>query len=327
MKKPFVSIIIPVKKINDYLRGETIPAVLSQSFRHFEIIVLPDDKTREKFAKTKIVPTFPKIGPADKRDMGAKIAKGEILAFLDDDSYPEKNWLENAVKIFQESEKITGVCGPTITPPQDNFRQKVAGYVWSTVLGSQGAGTYRYKVSPRREVDDFPTANLLVRKKDFWQAGGFNTHFWSGEDTKLCLYLTKRLGRKIIYHPKVLVFHHRREVFGPHLEQISRYALHRGHFARILPETSLRLGYLAPSIFALGLLFGPILAFFIKPLRDIYLFFFFAYFFAILLTTLQVYLKEKDQRMAVMVGPAIFLTHFLYGIIFIVGFLAQELGQ
>lgn len=327
LKKVLVSIIIPVKEITDYLREETIPAILKQTHQNFEIIILPDKKSKEKFKKTRVIPSWPKTGPADKRDLGAEKAKGEILAFIDDDSYPDKNWLKKALKIFNQKSEIAAVCGPMVTPPQDDFRQKVAGYVWSTVLGSKGAGTYRYTISPRRKVDDFPTANLLVKKSDFWQAGGFNTHFWSGEDTKLCLYLTRKLGKKIIYDPKVLIHHHRREIFGPHLEQISRYALHRGHFARIMPQTSLRPGYLAPSIFALGLLVGPILAIIFPILRFFYFLSISLYFLAILITTLQVYLKEKDKRMALMVGPAIFLTHFVYGIIFIVGFLAPHLGQ
>lgn len=324
---PLVSIIIPVREISDYLRQETIPALLKQSYQNLEIIILPDKKTKEKLARTRIISTWPKTGPADKRDLGAKKARGEILAFIDDDSYPSKNWLKQAVKVFKESKEIAGVCGPMITPPKDNFRQKTAGYVWSSPFGSEGAGTYRYAAKPRRQVDDFPTANLLIKRKYFFQAGGFDTHFWSGEDTKLCLYLTKKLKKKIIYHPRVLVYHHRREVFGPHLEQISRYALHRGHFARILPQTSLRLGYLAPSLFALGVLAAPILAIFFACLRPFYLTAVGAYALGLVWTTLIVYWRERDINMALMIGPAIFLTHFVYGIVFIVGFFAPYLSQ
>ncbi|HUS52346.1 MAG TPA: glycosyltransferase, partial [Candidatus Bathyarchaeia archaeon] len=191
MKKLLVSVIIPVKQMNDYLRRETLPAILQQKYRHFEVIILPDKITKENFAKTKMVPSWPKTGPADKRDLGAKKAKGEILAFLDDDSYPDKNWLQKAVSIFKERNEIVGVCGPNLTPPDDSLRQKASGYVWSTWLGSGGAGNYRCAVSPRREVDDYPTVNFLVKKKDFWAVGGFDSHFWPGEDTKLCLDLTK----------------------------------------------------------------------------------------------------------------------------------------
>jgi len=324
---PKVSIVIPVKKINDYLRQETIPTILKQTYKNFEIIILPDKKTKEKFPQTRIIPTYPKTGPADKRDMGAKKAKGEILAFLDDDSYPDRNWLKNAIKIFKESNKIASVCGPTLTPPHNNLRQKTSGYVWSTWLGSGGAGTYRCAVSPRQEVDDYPTVNFLIRKKDFWAVGGFDSHFWPGEDTKLCLDLTKKLKKKIIYDPKVLVYHHRREVFGPHLKQISRYAIHRGHFAKILPETSLRIGYLVPTFFVLGLFFGFFLSFVHLIFKIIYFSAIGAYLVLLLVTTIQVYLKEKNFKLAILVIPSIITTHIVYGVLFIKGFFLPRLKR
>jgi cellulose synthase/poly-beta-1,6-N-acetylglucosamine synthase-like glycosyltransferase len=335
---PYISIIIPVKEINDYLRKETIPAILGQSFQNFEIIILPDKPTKEKFPKTKIVPSWPKLGPADKRDLGAKKARGEILSFLDDDSYPDKDWLENAVKIFTTKSLspfyIAAVCGPALTPHHDNIRQKASGYVWSTFFGSGGAGSYRCDVKPRREVDDFPTVNFLVRKTDFWQVGGFSSKFWPGEDTKLCHDLVYKLGKKIIYDPRVLVYHHRREVFGPHLRQISRYALHRGHFARILPKTSLRIGYLAPTLFVLGLASGLILILVLKIFRlwslvkisgFVYFLVIFLYLVGLIFTSWEVYRQEKNWKLALLVIPAIFITHVVYGVLFIKGFLTPQL--
>lgn len=324
---PKVSIIIPTKKINDYLRKETIPAILKQKHENFEIILLPDKKTKEKFPKTRIIPTYPKTGPADKRDIGAQKAKGSILAFLDDDSYPEKNWLKEAVKIFGESKDIAGVGGPSLTPPKNNLRQKASGYVWSTWLGSRGAGTYRCAIDPRQEVDDFPTVNLFVKKRDFQKVGGFDSHFWPGEDTKLCLDLTKKLKKKIIYDPKAIVYHHRREVFKPHLKQISRYAIHRGHFARILPETSFRIGYFIPTLFALGLIFGFFLSLIHPLFKLIYLASLSIYLLALLITALQVYFKEKNLSLAFLVIPSIFITHFVYGILFIKGFFTPKLKK
>jgi len=322
-----VSIIIPTKKINDSLRQETLPAILNQSYKNFEIILLPDKKTKEKFPQTKIIATYPRTGPADKRDLGVKKAKGEILAFLDDDSYPAKNWLKQAVKIFQESQIIVGVAGPALTPPTNNLRQKASGYVWSTWLGSGGAGNYRCALAPRREVDDYPTVNLLVRKKDFLSVGGFDSHFWPGEDTKLCLDLTKKLKKKIVYHPGVVVYHHRREVFGPHLKQISRYAIHRGHFARVLPETSFRLGYLLPSLFVLGLILGFFLSLAHPVFQLIYLGALGTYLAVLLFTATQVYCQEKNLSLALLIIPSIFITHLVYGTLFIKGFFSTELKR
>ena len=323
--KTLVSIIIPVKEINDYLREETIPAILKQTYQNFEIIILPNKKSGEKFSKTKIVSTWPKIGPANKRDIGAREARGDVLAFLDDDSYPDKNWLKKAISIFNH--QIAAVCGPSLTPASDNIYQKISGYVWSTWLGSGGAGTYRCAVGSRREVDDYPTVNFLVKKKDFMMAGGFDSHFWPGEDTKLCCDLVYKLGKKIIYDPEILVYHHRREIFIPHLEQISRYAIHRGHFARILPKTSLRLGYLMPTLFVLGLVTGFFLSLINPFMKIIYLTALGMYLSALFLTCFQIFLKERSFKIALLTIPSIFMTHLVYGILFIKGFLTRELKR
>jgi len=336
VKRVFVSIVIPIIKINDFLRKETIPALLKQTYQNFEIIIITDKTSKEKFPKTIIIPSWPKTGPADKRDMGVQKAKGEVIAFLDDDSYPDEDWLKKALGIFEKDKKITGVAGPNITPPQNSLRQKASGYVWATWLGSGGAGTYRCAVSPRQEVDDFPTVNLLVRKKDFLAVGGFDSHFWPGEDTVFCHNLVYKLGKKIIYDPAVLVYHHRRSVFKPHLQQIGRYALHRGHFARILPQTSLRLGYLIPSLFVLWLFGGPVLIFLLEvfqlcalslPLLFLYLLTIGVYLVLLLITGLQIYLKERNWRLAFLSMASIFITHVVYGVLFIKGFFSQKLAR
>jgi cellulose synthase/poly-beta-1,6-N-acetylglucosamine synthase-like glycosyltransferase len=328
------SVIIPFRKSNRLLR-ENITYISNSSYKNFEIILLPDKKETISFPKVRIIPTG-NVGPAEKRDIGAKQARGEILALLDDDSYPDKNWLKNSLSIFKEDKQIAGVCGPTLTPSSDNVAQKASGYVWLSWLGSGGAGTYRSTISPRRFVDDYPSVNFLVRKKDFLAVGGFNSHFWPGEDTKLCYDLIYKYNKKIIYDPKIIVYHHRREVFGPHLRQISRYAIHRGHFARIFPETSFRLGYLAPTIFVTGLLGGPILIFILElfqrcsfsiPLLLLYLASVSIYLLLLLLTAVQIHLKEKNLRLTLLVVPSIFLTHLIYGILFVKGFLSPRLER
>lgn len=328
MKKPLISVIIPVKEINDYLRTETVPALLKQTFKDFEIIILPDKKSNETFAKTKIYPSWPKTGPADKRDIGARLAKGEFLAFLDDDSYPESHWLENALNIFEkESDKklIAVVCGPSLTPANDNILRKASGYVWSSWLGSGGAGTYRCDIERQREVDDFPSVNFIVKKKDFEKLGGFDSKFWPGEDTKLCHDIVYKLGKKIIYSPKILVYHHRREIFGKHLMQISRYAIHRGHFARILPQTSFRLGYFMPTFFVIGLVSGFFLSFVNPIFKLIYLSVLVVYVLALFQASYRVFIKEKSIVISLLVIPAIFVTHLYYGILFIRGYFTPKL--
>lgn len=320
MRKIKFSVIIPVRTITSYVK-ETVGYLREQTEKSFEIIVVTD--RREKLTNVRVLASGEPT-PALKRNLGVKKARGKILAFLDDDSYPANDWLKNALLIFKENPNTAAVCGPTLTPPADNIYQRASGLVWATWLGSGGAGVYRNKIMPRREVDDFPSVNLLVKKEDFDLIGGFDINHWPGEDTKLCLDLIK-LGKKIIYNPSVLVYHHRRAVFLPHLKQISRYALRRGHFARIFPQTSLKIGYLFPSLFAYGLIFGLFLIFIIPSIRFPFYLLFAIYYLLLLITGFKVLAEEKDLHLAVLVMISIFLTHLIYGFLFPVGYLQKKL--
>lgn len=314
-----VSVIIPVRTITDYVR-ETVEFLNKQTEEDFEILIVTDKKEFLKGAK--VIPSGEPT-PAYKRNLGAEVARGEILAFLDDDSYPSSNWLKNSLEIFKNKE-VTGVCGPTLTPPSDNIYQKASGWVWISWLGSGGAGVYRNRVMSRREVDDFPSVNLLIRKKDFRKVGGFDINHWPGEDTKLCLDLVKS-GKKIIYDPEVLVYHHRRAVFLPHLKQISRYALRRGYFAKVFPETSFRLGYFIPSLFAYGLLLGCTFVLFLPFLRFPFYLLFAVYYLLLLISMAEVLVKERNLALAILTMEAIFMTHITYGLLFPFGFFQSNL--
>jgi len=309
------SVIIPVRTITAFVK-ETVFFLKKQTEKDLEIIIVTDNK--EKLEGVKIIPSG-RPTPAFKRNLGAKKARGGILAFLDDDSYPDKDWLKNGLEIFKEDQGYVGVCGPTLTPPGDNIFQKASGFVWASKIGSGGAGVYRNKIMPSREVDDFPSVNLLVRKKNFEAVGGFDINHWPGEDTKLCLDLTKT-GGKIIYDPSVLVYHHRRAVYGPHLKQISRYALRRGYFARVFPQTSFRLGYLIPSFFTYGLLAGLLLVLLFPSLEPLYVTLLVVYLTMLILSGLDSVIVGKNLLFLILVPSAIFVTHLTYGFLFPFGY-------
>lgn len=327
--KPEFSIIIPVRTITPYLR-QTLDILQSQIFRRFEIIVITDKP--ENYKGVKIVASK-EPGPAYKRNLAAKIAKGRYLAFLDDDSYPSEEWLNNAKSVFEQNNTISGACGPTLTPPEDNVYQKASGWVSALWLGSGGAGVYRNRIMGRRIVDDYPSVNLIIKKQIFQAVGGFDPDHWPGEDTKLCLDIT-RSGGKILYDPSIVVFHHRRAIFLPHLKQISRYAMRRGFFAKKFPQTSFRLGYFIPTLFTVWLLFVPLIAVFIKVLFKfdinylwrLYEFSLFLYIGLLMASGIEVFIKEKNIFLASLVMLSIISTHLYYGILFPVGYFQKDMG-
>ncbi len=266
-----------------------------------------------------VIPTGP-VKPADKRDIALKHAKGEILAFLDDDAYPIKDWLKNALLNFEDKD-VAAVGGPAVTPLDDNLLQKASGNIYASFLVS---GNFRYRYIPqgRREVDDFPSCNFLVRKSVMEELGGFDTKFWPGEDTKLCLDITKKLKAKIIYDPRVLVYHHRRKVFFPHLKQIASYAFHRGYFVKKYPETSLKLSYFIPTLFLLFLIGGFILSFFCAFFKGLYLGILGLYLVLAFVTSV-----SAPFIIIPLVFVGIILTHLSYGLYFVKGLFASRMPE
>lgn len=322
-KNPFVSIIIPVLEINDYIR-ESIPFILNLDYGNFEILILPNEDKGERFEKTKIIPTH-LSDPAIKRDVGGKKAKGEILAFLDDDAYPFKNWLKKATRHFQD-EKVAAVGGPGITPKNESFSKKLSGAVFESFLGGGKARERYLKVGKIKKVDDWPTVNFLIRKALFQKVGGFDTKFWPGEDTKLGIDIIN-LNKKIIYDPNVLVYHHRRDLLYPHLKQVYSYGVHRGYFVKKFPQTSLRPFYFFPSLFLLYLIFIPLFSI-LYPLSSI-LYFIPLYLYGLLLIFdgILASLRYKSFWLGFLLMPLIFITHLTYGIGFIRGLSTKELKK
>lgn len=309
------SFIIPVKEINDYVR-DNISRILLFEKNDFEIIVYPDETTDEVWGKTRQIATGPG-GPAMKRNLSIRDAKGEILVFIDDDAYPKENFIEVLAKDFDD-ENIAAVGGPAITPRESKFWQRVSG---ATFLSSLSGGfPERYRPMGKKTfVADWPSVNLSIRKKIFSDLGGFAGDYWPGEDTKLGLDLLTKKNARILYDPDLIVYHHRREGLVKHVRQISGYGLHRGFFAKKYPKTSLNWKYFLPSLFVFFIVFGAIFSYFFRTFIFFYAFGWSVYFVAMLNAFYDIYTHEKNILVTLAASYYIFLTHIFYGLRFLQG--------
>lgn len=319
MKNPLVSVIIPVREINDYLRQENLPALARQTYKNFEVIILPNKKTNQdkklliKYPWLKIIPSGKITRPARKRDLGVKNAQGTIIAFIDDDAYPSFHWLKKAVDIFAEK-KVAAICGPGLLPQKTNTWEKIFDETLKTPFGS-GGYQYRFVKKKPRYVDDYPSMNFLIKKKLFEKLGGFNNEYWPGEDSKLCEDIVYKEKEKIFYHPEVAVFHHRRNNLIGFLKQYSSYGFHRGAFFAQGDKNSHRLVYLVPTAFLLYLLF-------LIELRGIIFFLpLFLYFLLQWILFLKTLLDTKNLFISIATPFIIMAMHLTYGIMFIKGFI------
>lgn len=310
------SFIIPVKEINDYIR-EAVPIILAINRDDYEIIIYPNEITEEIWPKTRQIATG-HCGPAGKRTMAIQDALGEVLIFIDDDAYPEKNFLEILDRDFLD-ENVLAVGGPALTPNDNSFWQKVSGAVFLSVLSGGCPARYR-PVGVKSKIEDWPSVNFSIRKEIFKELGGFDCEFWPGEDTKLCLDLIKKYPESIIYDPELIAYHHRREELYHHLKQVAGYGLHRGYFAKKYPETSFKLLYFMPSFLLLFIVVGFFWSHYNQTILQLYLLGWIVYGLALIKAFYDIHKQEKNLLIIINAIYTIFLTHIVYGFNFIRGF-------
>ncbi len=141
---PKVSIIIPLyvasrRFFSDFEKFKNI------QYSNFEILVVSDKKVKIPVPKVKVILTSRrKTGPAQKRDLALKYARGEICAFIDDDAYPDYDWLKNAIKDFRNP-KIAAVGGPGVTPKEDGYSEQLTGLVYESIFCG---GFFRHRFMP-----------------------------------------------------------------------------------------------------------------------------------------------------------------------------------
>lgn len=319
---PKISVIVPLKRINAYLR-ESLEHLRSQTYPNFDVYVITDDV--ESFDTPGLDVKWLSSGPVPpniKRMMAAQASDAEILALLDDDAYPVPEWLAAAVGHFND-DRVVGVGGPGITPPHDPPLQQASGAVYVSPLVS-ARYTYRYLPGRARDVDDYPSCNLIVRRKPFLQHVPECLRYWPGEDTKLCLLLTQNNGNRIVYEPRAAVYHHRRTLFWGHFRQVWNYAVHRGFFAKRYPETSLRPAYFVPSLFLLG----NVLAILLLPLAQARtLVLAAAAFYVCVVVCSAFWTRRSHSANPIIVSLGIYLTHLTYGLGFVLGLIRPELDH
>ena len=243
---PRVSVIVPVHRPTQAF-WRCVREVLALTSEGHELVVVSDQTIDDLPQRVTAVVTGSSTdtSPAEKRDAAQAVARGEILAFLDDDAFPARDWLERALDRFQDP-AVAAVGGPGLTPAGSPFRERAGGAFYESFFGSGSLRARFRPVGSLRPVDDWPAFNFFVRREALEAVGGWQSTFYGGEDTKVCLALCDA-GFRIMYDPEVVVYHQRRPIFAAHLRQVGNVGRHRGYFVRAFPATSVRLVYFAPS--------------------------------------------------------------------------------
>jgi len=317
------SIIIPVKAINDYVH-ENIEHILQQTYVDWEVFILPNElepNPWENNPEIRVISSG-RVAPGRKRDLGASHANGDVLVFLDDDSYPARDYLEIAYVSFSDP-NVKAIGGPGITPPDNNFLQKLSGAILSSRFSGGFPERYVSIEYIKKNFSDWPSVNLLVRKSVFESVGGFDNDYWPGEDTLFCSKLHDT-GFNIIYNPRLIVYHHRRENISKHFSQIFKYGLFRGFLFRKGKSNSRKLVFIIPSTFVFFVVTTIIAPLLPESVNNVFILLWLFYLGAMTYALYEIsrYNKIYVSFLAVILVP---FTHLSYGVGFLIGLLSSNI--
>jgi GT2 family glycosyltransferase len=245
------SIIVPA-----YNTEATLPVLLQslfkQSYYDFEVIVVDDcskDDTAEvaRSYDCETIQLSANHGPAYCRNVGARKAHGEILAFTDSDCCVEKHWLENIQKYFVPN-NTDALMGKLILRPSNFLGDSIS------ALGFPAGGAIGFdkiwKVDQKGFTDSLSSCNCAIKKDIFWEAGGFDESFpYPGGEDSFFAYNLRRLNYKIRYCPDVLVYHEARDSF----KDFFKWQFRRGESSFIFStKVSNRKNFLSLRIWSTG---------------------------------------------------------------------------
>ena len=166
------------------------------------------DHTKIRFPEVQIIENSRNLGFGRANNMGAKLARSEYVAFLNNDTRVDQNWLHQMVKPFFRSKdvacsgsRILSWDGKTI-----DFDGGLMNFHGFAFQDSYGLGYYE------DDGDERPTifvcgASMLVDREVFLDVGGFDEDFeYFFEDSEFCLRLWA-LGYEVIFVPKAITYH------------------------------------------------------------------------------------------------------------------------
>jgi len=219
-EKKIVSVVIPAFNCEKTI-SKTIQSVLVQSYGNLEIIIVDDGSTD---STAKIISGFKSVryfyqknsGPASARNAGAMKSKGGIVFFTDSDCIAHADWIETAMKCFND--EVAVVAGSYGIANQESL---LADCIFEEIK-------FRHTKLMPRFPKAFGSYNFGVKKNVFDEVGGFNSGYSSasGEDNDLS-YKILKAGYKILFEKNALVDHYHPNKFWKYMKEQFRHGYWR----------------------------------------------------------------------------------------------------
>lgn len=181
----------------------------------YEVIIADDvstDTTRNisKYVDNiKVSRNTENLGFLKNCNNAAKMASGEYIYFLNNDTEVKPGYLSSLVDLI-ESDKDIGMVGSKLIYA-DGTLQEAGGIIWSDGKGAnygRGDNPSDFKYNYVKEVDYISGASIMIRKNLWNIIGGFDERFAPAysEDSDLA-FEVRKYGYKVMYQPKSEIIH------------------------------------------------------------------------------------------------------------------------
>ncbi|MGA2556938.1 MAG: glycosyltransferase [Verrucomicrobiota bacterium] len=243
--------------------------------------------------------------PSVQRNAALRAARGEIVYFLDDDSIAPPGNLRRALEHFQ-SPAVKMAGGPSLCPADaPALQQAFALTMGSWLAFGPSCSRYRACGGVRASSEkELILCNLLARREDLLQLGGFNEALYPNEENALMDELQKR-GGKLLYDPDLIVYRPPRASFRSFCKMLLSYGRGRAEQFRLHPTLRSAPNFVPPlfCLYLVALAFLPAVFRWVAA----------AYLAAVLVQALAVLGGRKWHWLPRIMG-LIFVSHVVYGL-------------
>ena len=223
--RPLLSVVITsytTERIQDIY--ELLDSIKAQTYPNIETIFVGERSTElvekvKSYASENSIPNLKVLfnsgepGLSASRNLGAKEAKGDIIAFVDDDVILFSDWAEEMVKTYEDG-RVIGVTGPALPLWKDKsipwlpveFYWIISCTAWCSPDQVQAVrNAWGHSMSFRREAFDYCQFCDTFGRTEGAHAAGKKGPV--GDDTEFCINLRNKSGKDIVYNPGVKVYH------------------------------------------------------------------------------------------------------------------------
>lgn len=203
---PQVSIVIPLFGEEHYLTA-CLKALEANTDSDYETIIADNATGYDLSGAPNLGAVFRNkenlnFGPACNQ--GAKIAKSDLVCFLNLDTEVQPGWLPPLMAAFDDP--AVAMAGPRIVRPDGSLQTAGGIRTWH---GNGSAGGEELKIDgPSCDADGVTGACMMIRKDVFLAMGSFDLDFVNGyEDVSMCLSV-REAGHRIRYVAESTIVHH-----------------------------------------------------------------------------------------------------------------------